>query len=503
MERTRRPLVAGVALTVGVLLVTAGGCGSHQNNGEDFGDAASSDDGGGGDVTAGFGLGNASSSGSFTKGMCLPGDGLGCKVNTNCPGAKHTTITGKVYDPAGRNPLYNIQVYVPNDPTQLPAITTGTNTCLPCMPIPNTVALTQTGPDGSFTLTDVPAGKNVPLVVQVGKWRRTTLIPNVAECATTTVPDSGTGQVRLPRNKKEGDMPQMALLTGGLDDLGCFMSRLGIDSAEYTAPQAGGRLDIYQGLGNAAGGGGQMTGPGLSNGKAGDCTNTSCPLWASKKSFENYDIVLLACEGATYDADTQVDGGLGALFGGTGGPNVTRVGKQAMHDWLNEGGKVFATHFHYTWFSNGPTDFQNVAQWVGPSVGSQMINGSIDTSFAKGMAFKIWLKDVGALASSGLLPMTGVAASVFGINNQTTVRWIYDNGNSQTKYLSFATPIGGAGGANPYYCGKAVFTDLHAGGAPMGDVPGSCKNTALSQQEKALEFLFFDLAACVTDMIVK
>jgi hypothetical protein len=336
-------------------------------------------------------------------------------------------------------------------------------------------------------------------VAQVGKWRRTTLVPTVADCATTQVPDSGNGQVRLPRNRHEGDMPQMALLTGGLDDLGCFMSRLGIDSAEYSPPLGGGRLDIYQGLGNAAGGGGQATGPGLSSGgKAGDCTTTSCPLWASKKSFENYDIVLLACEGDTFDADTRVDGGLN--FGGTGA-NVTRVGKQAMHDWLNEGGKVFATHFHYTWFANGPTDFQGVATWLGPSIGNQQIQGSIDTSFARGMAFKIWLKDVGALGSNGLLPMTGVATSVLGINTQTTIRWIYDNGNNLTKYLSFATPIGGTGGANPYYCGKAVFTDLHAGGSPMGDVPGSCKNTALSQQEKALEYLFFDLAACVPEAV--
>jgi hypothetical protein len=494
MERTGRHLVAGVALTVAVLLATSGGCGSHQN-GDDFGGAndASSEAGDDGN-TVGFGLGNGTSSG-FSPSQCSPGDGLGCKVDMNCPNGGHTTITGKVYDPAGKNPLYNISVYVPNDPTMLTAITPGTNTCIPCTPITDYVALTQTAADGSFTLTDVPSGKNVPVVMQVGKWRRMITVASVADCATTSVPDSGTGQARLPRNQKEGDMPQMALLTGGLDDLGCFMNRIGIDPAEYSAPLAGGRLDIYQGLAAAAAGG-QANGPGLSNGKAGDCTNTSCPLWASKKSFESYDIVLLACEGDTFDADARVDGGIN--FGGTA-TNVTPVGKQAMHDWLNEGGKVFATHFHYTWFANGPTDFRGVATWLGPSVGSQTVQGSIDTSFAKGQAFDTWLKDVGAL-SNGLLPMTGVAASVWTVNAQTTLRWIYDNTNSLTKYLSFATPIGGTGGPNSFYCGKAVFSDLHAGGAPSGDVPGSCKSTDLSQQEKALEFLFFDLAACVNDM---
>jgi hypothetical protein len=496
MERTRRPLVAGVALTVAVLLATSGGCGSQKNGtnfvgGQDMSTDDASDDGSGGS----FGGGSSGPSGGFSTGPC---SGLSCKVDS-CTNGKQTTITGKVYDPAGKNPLYNISVYIPNDPNTLVKITTGTNTCMPCMPISDYVQLTETAPDGSFTLAGTPSG-NVPIVLQVGKWRRVVTVQNVAPCATTHVPDSGSGQARLPRNKKEGDMPEMALLTGGLDDLGCFMNRMGIDSSEYSAPGGGGRLSIYQGLGNTLGGG-QANGPGLSNGKAGDCTSTSCPLWASKKSFENYDIVLLACEGDTYDADAHVDGGLN--FGGTT-TNVTRTGKQAMHDWLNEGGKVFATHFHYTWFANGPTDFQNVANWLGPSVGNQTIQGAIDTSFAKGQAFHTWLKDVGALGSNGLLPMMGVAASVYGVNAAMTLRWIYDSATPNfPKYLSFETPIGGTGGADSYYCGKAVFTDLHAGGAPMGDVPGSCKPSALSQQEKALEFLFFDLASCVTDVVAK
>jgi hypothetical protein len=85
-----------------------------------------------------------------------------------------------------------------------------------------------------------------------------------------------------------------------------------------------------------------------------------------------------------------------------------------------------------------------------------------------------------------------------------TNRWIYDPTTTDTKYLSFNTPIGGIPDAGTEmngltYCGKAVFSDLHAGGAPLGDVPGACKATDLSAQEKALEYLFFDLAACVHD----
>ena len=406
-------------------------------------------------------------------------------------------MSGRCSIPAGKNPLQNVLVFVPNDPATLPQIQPGTSTCSSCdtSSIGDFVTYAFTGADGSFKLTGVPTGKNVPLVLQIGKWRRIITVPDVVDCATTQLPSSGPGQARLPRNHTEGDMPGMALLTGGLDDLGCFLTRMGIAASEYTSPRGGGRLDVYQGLGIGGG-----NGPGLTNATPGNCTNTSCPLWASKQSLESYDIVLLACEGDTFDPDAQTDGGLGGILGG-GRANVTKAGKQALHDWLNEGGKVFATHFHYTWFQNGPPDFQAVANWKGYSLGTGTCNGcAIDQSFQGGKDFYAWLTTVGALSGTGI-NLTGVADSVGTVITGTTNRWIYDSSSIDTKHLSFNTPIGGitldAGGKE--YCGKAVFTDLHAGGAPSGDLPGACKTSDLSAQEKALEYLFFDLSACVRD----
>jgi hypothetical protein len=409
-----------------------------------------------------------------------PGPDLRCHVDT-CSGAG-TSVSGTVYDPAGKNPIPHAFVFVPTDPGgAIPAISPGAKTCDSCsLPIGSYVVATTSDATGSFLLHGVPTGTHVPIVVQIGKWRREVFV-STASCQNTVLPASDT---RLPSSHAEGDMPAMALLTGGLDDLGCFLFRMGIQAGEYTSPHAGGRVDVYQGLSVAG------NGPGLTTGTPGNCTNTNCPLWSSKASLESYDIVLLACEGDTFDATAPSDGGVGSILGG-GNANVTAAGKLAMHDWLGEGGKVFATHFHYTWFMNGPADFQGVASWKGYSLGTGSGNGAIATTFPKGQDLRTELADAGALQASGNLGLTGLADSVASVN-APALGWIRDTSTTDPKYFTFTTPVGGT-------CGKAAFSDLHAGGAPSGDVPGSCKTAALSAQEKAMELLFFDLSACVSD----
>jgi hypothetical protein len=480
-------LVAGLA--------ASGGCGGGSGGSTYNSGGASSGGASGGGLSSG-GLNFSGDGGPFGQmATCMNGQGWSCMVDKNCATGSQTKLTGKVYDPAGRNPLYNVIVFIPNVATSLPAISAGTHTCNTCdVSIGNYVAATTTDATGSFTLTGVPTGGDVPVTVQIGKWRRTVTVNIPNSCQSNAAPD---GLLRLPKKRSEGDLPQMAVLTGGCDDLGCFMAGMGVDPSEFSTPHAGGRLDVYQGVGMGGGfGGGGGGAASLSNGTAGNCTNASCPLWASKQSLEYYDIVLLSCECAENNQTKPT------------------AGKQALHDWLDEGGKVFASHYHYTWFRNSPaTDFQGVAQWGQQGNADTAMVGAkaydVDTSFPKGNTFGQWLGVVGALNSAGPPPsvlLNPVADSVDAVN-PPTVRWIYDPAASHVKYMSFQTPIGGApqpdGGEGPKaYCGKAVFTDLHTGGSllsTVGSVPSGCPAGGLSAQQKALEFLFFDLSACVTN----
>jgi hypothetical protein len=98
-----------------------------------------------------------------------------------------------------------------------------------------------TKPDGSFTLQNVPAGTAIPLVIQLGRWRRQITV-DIQPCTNNVIAD---GVARFPRNKSEGDIPLTAISTGRIDALECLLRKIGIEDSEFTAPTGNGRIQMF------------------------------------------------------------------------------------------------------------------------------------------------------------------------------------------------------------------------------------------------------------------
>jgi hypothetical protein len=420
---------------------------------------------------------NVDAAGPDTAPPCV---NLQCQQVT-CSAGTQTSVSGTILDPAGKNPLYNVVVYVPNSK---PSAFTDHATCDTCAALytGDPLVTASTGPDGTFSLQNVPAGANIPLVVQIGKWRRQITIPNVAPCSDTPLDPKTT---RLPKNRTEGDLPKIAISTGGADSLECLLERIGVDEAEYTSGTGDERIHIYQGTGGNAASGGSPA--------------SESSLWDSTTDLSAYDIVILSCEG------------------GENGGTKPASSLAALEAYANAGGRVFASHFHYYWFegTGSSTDFQSTASWfpgsnpIGPG-SNNVTSASINTTFPKGKALDQWLGITKALQSDGTLQITDSRqnASVNPAVNTSSQSWITDltvptvsGGGPSTMYLDFNTPVAAAPSAQ---CGRIVYSDLHVGAASNDysggtkTVPGGCTVADLSPQEKALEFMLFDLSSCVT-----
>jgi hypothetical protein len=442
-----------------------------------------------------------------TGGACT---GLQCQIHA-CAAGGSTTLSGVVYDPAGNNPLYNVVVYVPN--TKPSALPSGAS-CDSCGSLftGDPVAAAVTDATGHFTMKNAPDGANLPLVIQVGKWRRQIVLPTVSACQDN--PLTNKDQMRLPRNAAEGDLPNIAISTGGADSLECLLLRIGVDKSEYAdGPSGSGHIHIFKGSPVPASAGSGLPDPAE---VSGNTPSSMASLWDKSSDMTPFDIVLLSCEGEETVGPVQ----------------------QSLVDYTSAGGRVFASHFHYNWFNSGPFSSASppLASWTTganpiedkTAPGQDEISANIVQSlpdggpFVKGEALHTWLATTGALTGDELPIYEPKHNADVSATDSLSQEWIAANQNAQTasktptsvagatEYFSFDTPlqptkVDDAG--DPVYCGRVVYSDLHVGAA-SGDypnigtgqpvVPGGCADNPLSPQEKALEFMLFDLSSCVT-----
>jgi hypothetical protein len=519
------PLAYSAAAACGGLLLAVSACGSKGGSGFAGGTSANQDNGNGSASTGGGSngsTGNGVSNNGKTIGYISSASGTGGGdivdassdsiapgdlPDPNCPAGIHTTVSGLVYDPSFQDPLYNITVFAPKSAT-LPALPKGAS-CLSCNALyPAFYGSAVTDATGHFVVNNVPPGTNVPVVVQTGKWRKEFMIPTVTKCVDNPQPDK---TLRLPKNgTTDGNLPDIAISTGKSDSLECLLARIGVDEAEYM-PGAGAAGHIHIFFGNGA--------------------NTANPapasyqsLWDQTTDLMRNDVTLLSCEGE----ETQ-----------DGNAPLQPADQQNLLNYANAGGRVFASHFHYAWFNVGPWTALNLATWYptqnalndGMSfpedVYTTLLNGGV---FPEGIALKQWLGVVNALTNdqlqvyyarhnSDVLPPAGPAAtpSQPWIIMDPSVMQMVPAGvpvANAAQYFTVDTPVTMA-----QKCGRVVYSDLHVsgGGGAMepaftyfmpdypeltgsmtgGVVPGECSMHPLTPQEKALEFMIFDLSSCL------
>jgi hypothetical protein len=383
-----------------------------------------------------------------------------------CPEGGSTTVSGTVYIPSGELPVYNAAVYVPD--ADLKPLTQGVS--CNCEVSGEPIASTLTDAAGHFVLSNVPVGDDIPIVVQVGDWRREFNVGTVAACAEKVIPDQ---TFRLPAKKSEGDIPRIAVATGQLDALECLVRKLGVDESEFTNPIDGGRVALFNGE--------YATESYVPELNAGGLFRPAEALYYDLASLSEFDIVLLSCNGPR---------------------EIEPESLLAMADYLNAGGRVFASHFQSVWFEDGPAPFPELAQYDSQE-DLRQVTGQVITSFPKGQAMAEWLVNAGAADQQGQLQINGAQHNIVVENPAYAQRWIETQEPVQTvQYLSANTPLGAP---DEQQCGRLVLSDIHVSEGGTGDdishrslpFPQGCQSTSWSPQEAALAFMLFDISGCI------
>lgn len=401
-------------------------------------------------------------------------------------GMPRTSVSGRVFAPNGTLPLSGVIVYVPlSSPGPLAA---GPK-CDRCGAELPGGALTQTSTDalGRFSLQDVPAGMSFPVVIQLGAWRREIAVESAAACQDTRLPEE---QTRLPRDRTEGDIPRIAVTTGDADALECLIRKLGISDEEITTGGGDGRVNLFVGNGAA-----RFSSTFAHQGEFPDAQM----LWNDPQKLADYDIVVLSCEGAQRPQTKP------------------QSAMEALRDYANKGGRVFMSHWHNIWLGGErqkPT--HSIPEWrsivdfdfAAPQNESTQ-TAVIDRGSLRGETFATWLKAVGATTGDTLIVheprYTAKQLGAAGIAQQ----WLHVDparstplGKQSVQDLVFTTPVDAGIDER---CGKVVFSDMHVSSDSDSKAtvpyPSSCASGELTPQEKALAFILFDMAGCVSPVL--
>jgi len=381
--------------------------------------------------------------------------------------AQTTTFTGTVYSPRGPasgDPIPNILVFV-EDPNNPAPTSFGKGISVPnggCSVQPSLVPVTVLGnaitkPDGTFSFNVAGLLPNpVRLFIQAGKWRAVQAIP----LNNIVVGGSNTYTLSMPSVAVAGvsDLPNIAVVTGSADDVECIFPQIGISTNEVSDPTGTGHINFFSGNG--------ASGEIISASGTPTETQLVNPSASSAIPLTNYDLVIFGCQGP--NGRTEADAS-------TYPENVVA--------YANSGGRVFATHWEYSWIQNA-TEWSPLASFSSStSTSSVTTTGQLSTSYSGEPILAAWMNYIGALdISPANLEFT--LTSVFYENvlavNPPAQTWVtLPNYSNSPNQFSFDTPLG-ANGTPTAALNFANSTSTFLTGDPDDIVTVTVSNTSTS-----------------------
>ena len=474
--------------------------------------------------------------------------GTYCGKQPTCTAAQNgghgTTISGTVYAPNQNLPIHDAIVYVPNQ--KLDDVPVGISGCDSCVaPSGSPFVSVHTTTTGAFRLDNVPvpANNKVTLVIQKGRWRKVLQDVTVSACANVNLSkaDSSFGATQtdttgnaaathIPSN----NIPKFAVTTGGYDALQCLIRRIGIADSEFGNPGSVNpstslprRVNLFHGAGtstsryrynlNGFTSNGDRNFPEETTGLYGNASAST----ADTSKLRGYDGIVLTCTGVG-DQNT---------------PYPYAGYYDDMQNFVDHGGKVFASHWHHTWLHRGPNPWNGVAAFSDNNADSSGngVTEYINQSVQKGQDLASWLNAARGGGTLGQLSVIGSADTIGApLVSGTSLITKQPNNSGSIQYADFLMPPN----ATPENkCGRFVMSDLHvtaasgdrrdngnqsrciAGSAGSlgntctrnsncgtggdcdssgGGFPDNCTtSTNLTDQERILAYMIFDLTSCV------
>ena len=318
---------------------------------------------------------------------------------------------------------------------------------------------------GEFLLDNVPVGDDIPLVIQVGKWRRELRIPRTQACAETVSrrPQPDAPAAQPGRGQHPQDRPHHRRRRSP-----------GVPAAQDRHRRQRVHARVRHRSGQPLLGAGRRAAlrpppPMHLRSTPGSMFTPATTFWEDPAAFKRYDMVLLSCEGMQYPADKS------PAAAGSWWATPTWAAESSPRTGTTSGCR------------EGPVPWSDVATFTNTQ--QTLPNnylGEVQTTFPKGNALADWLVNVGASTTRGQLPIQEGKRTVGNVNPTYSTAWIQSPAGQQpagVQYFTFNTPGGAMAGKE---CGRVVFTDIHvsAGDVAGPPFPTGCITTELSPSGK-------------------